>query len=632
MKMQFDKDFIKGVLKDFKEELSENINFAENSIIEFENNPAPEIINSLMRAFHSIKGVSRLLLSMDIPEDYVENAQKIEKISHSLEDYVLMFEKNPKGVKNIDKIYEGIDILKSLLKSFENKEKSIDIKPFLKRIKSKNKIYEKEEIDGKLKVFLNISSQLFEYLEKAEKYEESQLKRMSFPAINALKRLGKEDLTQSFQKIIDFALKGDRDSAKKNIDEFYKKLFIKNGIENKPELQYKPEFSNTIRIDVKKLNNIMNLVGELITLKNSSSFLLKELLDVSSSLYKEYKKIFSNLEKITTDLQDQIRKLKMVPIKELLYKYKRLIRELSKNQNKEINYEISGGEIEIDRLVLERLVDPLTHLIRNAVDHGIETIDERVKLGKNKEGLIKINTYYESGYVLIEIIDDGKGIDPEKIRKKAKEKGFNTNLSDDEIIQYIFEPGFSTSETINEISGRGVGMDVVKNNIEELNGSISFETKLNQGTKFILKIPSSLSIIDGIMFYCGKEKYIFPFEEIEQVIKLEKNKLHNYSNTVFAEYNSELIPVYDLKGILENKMYNFEEIIQREYEYDLMPMIIINYNGDNLAILIDKFIEENEFLIKPLPEYLKQNFIFGSTILGNGEVVLILRPIGLIIQ
>ncbi|WP_129408339.1 chemotaxis protein CheA [Marinitoga lauensis] len=397
------------------------------------------------------------------------------------------------------------------------------------------------------------------------------------------------------------------------------------------EIQYKPEFSDTIRIDIEKLNNIMNLVGELITLKTTTSFLLKKLSNISTELHHEYKKIFQNLEKVTTDLQNQMRTLKMIPIKELFYKYKRLIRELSKVQNKEIDFEISGGDIEVDRFILERLSDPLTHLIRNAIDHGIETVSERIKTGKPEKGLIKINAYYESGYVFIEIIDDGKGIDPTKIREIAKEKGLNIDLPDEEIIYYIFEPGFSTKGNVTEISGRGIGMDVVKNNIEALNGSVSLKTERGKGTKFVLKIPNTVSVINGILFFVGKEKYIFPFEEIKQVVKINKKKLHNFSNMLFVEYNDDLIPVYDLKSILENKKYDFEDIVQRKYEFDLMPMVVINKYGDDISILLDKFVEENEFLVKPLPDYLKHEYIFGSTILGNGEIVLIFKPSGLVL-
>ncbi|GAB6189154.1 chemotaxis protein CheA [Marinitoga arctica] len=626
MKMQFDKNFVDIILNDFTEEFEENLNLAENTLIEYEDNPNDNSLNTLMRAFHSIKGISRLLLSMEIPKGYVENIKKIEKIAHFLENTIVGKSAN----QQIDRIYEGIDLLKDLSKTIKSKEKPtngksvVNIDSYLKGIKNNT-----NKIDNKLKIFLDIVFQFFEYLENAKIYDNTQIERMSIPSINALKRLGSDDLIQRFQKIIEAAKNNDKVAVINNINEFKKMVFRKNKIENIEK--YKPEFSDTIKIEVNKLNNIMNLINELMILKSENTILLKELYESSSPLYKKYKMNFLNFEKVTTKLENQIMKLKMIPIKELLYKYKRLIRELSKDQNKKINFEIKGGEIEIDRLILENLVDPLTHLIRNAVDHGIEQIDERLKNNKNEVGEIKVNVYYETGYVFIEVIDDGKGIDPEVIRAKAKEKGYNINLPDDEIINYIFEPGFSTSKKVTEISGRGVGMDIVKNNIEKLNGTISVETKVNYGTKFIIKIPNSMSVIDGVMFYCGKEKYIFPFEEIEKIVKLDKSNLHNYSNVLFIEYNNDLIPVYDLKGILENKKYKYEEIIQRNFDFGLMTFIIINYNEDKIAILVDKVIEENEFLIKPLPDYIKQNYIFGSTILGNGDVVLILKPLDLIL-
>ncbi|WGS65859.1 chemotaxis protein CheA [Marinitoga aeolica] len=625
--MNFDKKFIEGILTDFHEEVEENINLIEMNLVDFEKTRNFKLTNSIMRGFHSLKGISRLLLSMEIPDRYIEKIKALENISHKLEDLTLTLGEKM-DEKKIDMLYEGLDLIKKIRKSFEDESVSIDISDFMKNIENIKIKKDKETslIETKLKLLINLKEQFFEYLINAEEYDMLQIERMKKPIMNILMKIDNKKLIHKFEEIIKYIQQKNKNSIKKTIDEFDKILYNKK--DEKVE-DVSIEFSDTIRVDIKKINNIMNLVGELITIKNTSSFLLKELYKISPVLYKEYSMIFSNLDKISVNLQEQILSLKMVPIKELLYRYKRLIRELAKEKNKKISYEISGENIELDRILLENLSDPLTHLIRNAIDHGIETIEERKKLGKNEEGLIKTNVYYESGYVYIEVIDDGRGIDSEKIRKKAKELGLNTEKSDEEIINYIFEPGFSTAEEVTEISGRGVGMDVVKNNIEKLNGKIFIETKKGQGTKITLKIPNSLMNVEGIMFYIEENKYIFPFEEVEKIIKVKKDKIHNYSNQIFVEYNDEIIPVFDLKGILENKEYSYEEIISREYKYDLLPMVIID-NG-NAAILIDELIEENEFLVKPLPEYLKHKFIYGSTILGNGDIVLILRPSGLVI-
>lgn len=622
MKMHFDDKFINDMLKEFSSEAQENINLIEVNLVNLEESGNMNLINTIMRGFHTLKGSSRLLLSMDIPEKYTKKIKKIEEISHKLEDLSLTI--SSKDDKNIDLLYDGLDLIKKITNSFIDENVDIDISNYMINFKNIDVRTEKKPKLNEVtkKMLIDLKEQFFEYLLNAENYNMSQINRMKKPLENTLKRFGNDKLTNKFQEIIKCVESNDKNSIRNAITEFDNILF------NKQAKEFKIEFSDTVRVDVKKINTIMNLVSELVTIKNTSSYLLKELYKVSPKLHKEYTQVFANLDKITINIQDQILSLKMTPIKELLFRYKRLIRELSKEKNKEISYEFSGENIEIDRILLENLSDPLTHIIRNAIDHGIETPQERKSLGKNEEGLIKINVFYESGYVFIEIIDDGKGIDIDKIKERAKELGYDINIPDEEIINYIFEPGFSTAKEVTEISGRGVGMDIVKNNIEKLNGKVYIETKKNQGTKITLKIPNSIINIDGVMVLIDNEKYIFPFEEIDKIIKVNKEKIHNYSNQIFAEYNEEIIPVFS--GIIENKKYTFEEIINKEYKNDLIPIILID-NG-NAGLLVDEIIEENEFLVKPLPEFIKYDFIYGSTILGNGDIVLILKPSEMVIQ
>ncbi|KAF2955201.1 ATP-binding protein [Marinitoga sp. 38H-ov] len=621
MKMHFDKEFIDGLMRDFFAEAEESINTIEVNLVNLEETGDLNLINSIMRGFHSLKGTSRLLLSMDIPERFVEKTKKIEELSHKLEDLSLSI--SGKDDKNIDLLYDGLDLIKKILKSYKD-DTVVDVKEFLNNTKNIN-IEKKTDINEVTKkMLINLKDQFFEYLINSENYNLSQLNRMRKPIKNILKKMGNEKLSNKFNEIIKYVESNNKTELKKAIKEFDDILYNKKTNEIS-----KIEFSDTLRVDIKKINNILNLVGELIIVKNTSTYLLKELYKVSPDLYKEFIHVFSNLNKITINIQDQILSLKMVPIKELLYKYKRLIRELAKEKNKKIIYEFTGENIELDRILIENISDPLTHIIRNSIDHGIEEVEERRKIGKNEEGLIKINAYYESGYVYIEIIDDGRGIDIEKIKEKAKKLGWNIDIPDEEIINYIFGSGFSTSKEVTEISGRGVGMDIVKNNIEKLNGKVFVETKKNQGTKITLKIPNSILNINGIMVLVDNERYILPFEEVYKIIKVKKDKIHNYSNKLFVEYNDEIIPFFDLKGILKNREYSFDDILNREYKYDLVSLLLID-DGIS-AVLVDEVLEENEYLVKPLPEYLKHDFLYGSTILGNGDIVLILKPSGLVI-
>ncbi|NUU96905.1 chemotaxis protein CheA [Marinitoga sp. 1138] len=656
----FTMDVDDEMMNDFLDEYTENLESLEQNLVEYEESQKEDIANVLMRNFHSIKGVSRLLLSMGLSGNKREILEKIEKISHMLED-IMLDSKNGKNKKDIafliNILYEGIDLLKDFKTTLINDEKSPDINEYLIKISSlldgkvrdNNQKNEKtiEIHENKHTVYeatSNIISQLIEYL-KSDNVEVSQVERMAVPISNGIEKSNDESLKEIFEKFMNFIKKSDFQSGvteltrlrdkinKKNIE--IKEKIVKNK-EKEPQTKKHTTFtSKTIRVESEKLDKMINLVGELITLKNSSQHFAKA--DIKDkNLLLQMKNLNTKLERLSAEFQNVVMSLRMVPIRDLFVKFKRTVRDFSKSLGKNVELIMEGEDTEVDRAVIELLSDPLTHMIRNSLDHGLETPEERKKSGKEPVGKIYLRAYYKGSYVFIEIEDDGRGINPEAVRYKAIEKGLVSSeealqISDEEILYYIFEPGFSTAKKVTDISGRGVGMDVVKTNIEKMNGKVYVESEIGKGTKFILRIPLSLSVIMGIMVESEQEKYIFPLEGIEETLKIHKDKVHNFAGEIFIEVRGEVIPLISLRDVLNSKESNVEDILNREYEFDLLPLVIVEENNERVAVLVDKFLEEGEYLIKSIPEYLRSGFISGSTILGNGQVVLVLNPMGLVI-
>lgn len=372
----------------------------------------------------------------------------------------------------------------------------------------------------------------------------------------------------------------------------------------------------SVRVNIERLDTLMNLVSELIIVKTQ----LEGLRVASGDTNANYNDSVEYLERVTTSLHDAVMKVRMVPVESVFNRFPRMIRDVSRKLGKDIDLVMSGEETELDRTVIDEIGDPLIHLLRNAADHGLETTEERIQAGKDSKGIIKLQAYQDGNSVVIEVADDGKGIDADKIRAKAITKGQITKeesstMSDQEILDLLFRPSFSTAEKVTDLSGRGVGLDVVKSKITALGGHVEVKTEVEKGSTFIVRLPLTLAIIQALMVKIGEEKYAIPLNTIQNIEDVHKKDIKLVQNQEVIVLRNEVIPLIRLHSLLD----------MEETEKELMMVVVIKKGERQIGFIIDSLIGQQEIVIKPLGKYLSHiNMIAGATILGNGEVALIL--------
>jgi two-component system chemotaxis sensor kinase CheA len=361
----------------------------------------------------------------------------------------------------------------------------------------------------------------------------------------------------------------------------------------------------------------MNLVSELIIIKNRIQDMNQYDNTAAMTESIEY------LGRITNDLHDAVMKVRMIPIQTVFDRFPRTVRDLSRNTGKDVKLNIVGSETEVDRTIIDEIGEPLIHLIRNAIDHGIESPHERSMMGKAPVGNVDLKAYHDGNNVVIEISDDGRGIDVEKVLKRAIQQKLITpeeaeNLSEQEIFQFIFEPGFSTADKVTDISGRGVGMDVVKTKIESLGGVVDIDSQPNRGTKFIIRLPLTLSIIQALLISIGREIYAIPIGSIKEILDVPIKHIRLVRKKEFIDYRGLLIPFIRLDKILESPV---EQVDAGE----VITTIIVKKGEKMAALSVGQLIGQQEIVIKSLGKVLsKIKIVSGATILGDGQVALIL--------
>jgi two-component system, chemotaxis family, sensor kinase CheA len=385
----------------------------------------------------------------------------------------------------------------------------------------------------------------------------------------------------------------------------------------------KSKTGKTVRVDIDRLDNLMNLVSELIIIKTRLEGTGSDTTDQDMSEAIEY------LERITTNLHDAVMKVRMVPIERVFNRFPRMVRDLSKELGKDIDLIMSGEETELDRTVIDEIGDPLIHLIRNSIDHGVESQDERVKKGKAATGNLYLRAYQDGNSVVIEVEDDGNGIDLNRVRKKAVEKGIISQVEADSLdekssVELLFKPGFSTAEKISDISGRGVGLDVVKTKIESLNGVVEVETVSGKGSKFIIRLPLTLAIIQALMVTIGSEKYAIPLNVIRDITTISSDTIRNIHGQEVVLNRDSVLPIIRLSRVLEAEGSSTET--DKE-----MTVVVVKKGEKNAGFIVDSLIGQQEIVIKTLGKYLSGiRFIAGATILGDGQVALIVDTNSLI--
>ena len=388
----------------------------------------------------------------------------------------------------------------------------------------------------------------------------------------------------------------------------------------------------TLRVDVERIDKVMNLTGEIVLVRN-------RLLNISSALDEKISgdehveglnEAVSFLDLVTSDIQLAVMKMRMQPIKKVFGKFPRLVRDISQNLGKDVQLNISGEDTEVDRSVIERIGDPLVHSLRNAIDHGIESMEERRVLGKSPKGLVEVKAYQQGSQIVIEVVDDGRGLDIEKIRRKALAQGLISDeealkMTDKEVTNLIFLPGFSTVEVATELSGRGVGMDVVKTSISRLNGYVEVLTSRGRGTTLRISIPLTLAIIQALMVRTEGAQYAIPLGPIEETLKVGAKDIDYVSGNPVLSIRDKIYPLAELKDML-NLRSSAEEPSGDEHRY----VLVIAVGDRHFAIAVDELIGQEEVVIKAIDGIdTDDTGILGATITGEGKIVLILDPSGM---
>lgn len=406
----------------------------------------------------------------------------------------------------------------------------------------------------------------------------------------------------------------------------------KSGPEPKPSQTVHAE--EKVRVGINLLNDLVNLAGEMVLGRN-------QLNQISMPLVKDapgLNTVTTHISRITTEMQEKIMQMRMQPVSTIFGKFQRVVRDLSKKMNKEITLVTYGEDVELDKTIIEALSDPLTHLIRNSVDHGIESPENREKLGKPRQSTLELKAYHQAGHVYIDIADDGGGIDGPAVGEKAVEKELITKdqlkeMGEKELAKLIFKPGFSTAKEVSDVSGRGVGMDVVLTNIHEIGGTVDIDTELNRGTTISLVLPLTLAIVSGLVIFGSGRRFILPEANIDELVRIKpdemKKKINIVQNSRVLRLRDILLPLISLKKVLglDRDTENKEEFQDRT---EPLRILVIKHGASRFGLLVDSVENIEEIVVKPLPRYLsKQKCFSGASIMGNGSISMILDVAGI---
>ncbi|OUT18740.1 chemotaxis protein CheA [Campylobacter concisus] len=628
-------DDMKEIMEDFLIEAFELIEQIDHDLVELEANPEDlELLNRIFRVAHTVKGSSSFL-----------NFDVLTELTHHMED---VLNKARKGELKItpdimDVVLESVDMMKGLLESIRDNGSDaaagIDIKNICASL---TQISEGEAPSAAAEAPaaapapepVKEPEPAAPAEEAAPEVSDAELSKLSDSEVEAeIERLLK------VRKAEDQARRASKGIAPKSPEEIAPAASAAPAPAPKPAPSRErdadkkvPAASSssavaqeqTIRVEVKRLDHLMNLIGELVLGKNR---LLKIYDDVEEryegeKFLEELNQVVSSLSLVTTDIQLAVMKTRMLPIAKVFNKFPRMIRDLSRELGKQIDLEISGEETELDKSIVEEIGDPLVHIIRNSCDHGIEDPETRKAMGKPEKGLVQLKAYNEGNHIVVEIVDDGKGLDADMLKAKSIEKGIITEreadaMSEKEAFGLIFKPGFSTAAKVTNVSGRGVGMDVVKTNIEKLNGIIDIESEVGKGTVMKLKIPLTLAIIQSLLVGTQEEFYAIPLASVLETVRVPIDDIYTIDGKNVLRLRDEVLSLVRLSDVFGvNKVFDGG---------DQTYVVIIGVAEAKLGIIVDTLVGQEEIVIKSMGDYL-QNIpgIAGATIRGDGRVTLII--------
>ncbi len=573
-------------------------------LLSLETNPEDaELHNRIFRAVHTIKGTSSFL-----------GIEQVTELAHNFEDVLNKIRRKELQVsqERMDVMFRAYDNLKELLSRVEQRNgESMDL----------------AEIIGQLQLIaankpLNLSA-----THNSAPVKETAAVQVAVPVevvATETETIAVDlDLDESDVVLIE-------DSLKENVIPVEKTIQVEvhaqaaQSTQSTQAQQSKSSVDTTIRVEVARLDELMNLVGELVLGRNRLSqinFRMNEAFE-GNPITRDLADTSSQVDLITTELQMAVMKTRMVPIAKVFNKLPRLVRDLTRELAREIDLQIYGEETELDKSIIEAINDPLVHILRNSADHGIESPEDRVKAGKSPKGTVIVKAENEGNHIVISIQDDGKGIDTEKIKNKAIEKGLITatqaaEMSKREALNIIFAPGFSMAAKVTNVSGRGVGMDVVKTNITKLKGIVDIESEIGVGSKFIIKLPLTLAIIQGLLVQTSAETIAIPLNSVLEVVRVRKEEIETIHGYEVIRLRDTVLPLARMGQI-------FSADYQMKYS-EWQYIVVVGLAEERLGIAVDSLLGQREVVIKSLGDYLGTiSGIAGSTILGDGKVIMII--------
>ncbi len=583
-------------VQSFLTECQEHIENIETGLLTLEQTPDdPDKINELFRPFHTIKGMAGFL-----------NLRDVQALTHEMETLLDLGRKGKMKITSatIDLIFDALDVLKVQVSS---------IGQFL--AKPNNEAIPQPPLNDILhRLKLATTGK---YLQTAQSAGSESFVGQPLGEILI-------DKGQVPPDVVDFALQQQKQSSDhKPLGTILTSMGTVNAKDvDKALRQQKTEVQEAVvRVDTIKLDNLVNMVGELVIIQTQVE--QNPLVRQTPALAR----LIEQVSKITRDVQEMAMSMRMVPLTQTFHKMGRVVRDLAKKVGKKINYELDGEDTELDKNVIQELSDPLMHMIRNSVDHGIESPEKRLAAGKPETGTVKLRAYHQGGNIVIEISDDGKGLDRDFLIKKAVEKGLidgDAQLTEQQAFNLIMAPGFSTAEKITDISGRGVGMDVVKRNIDKLRGKVEIHSVKGEGTTFTIRLPLTLAVIDGMIVRVGTQKFVIPTLSIVQALAPSPDQIQTVQGKGrILNLRGQIYPLISLKAMLK---------IHKEREEMNQEMVVIAQAEDQqVGLILDELLGQQQVVIKSLGDSFKSvTGITGGAILGDGTIGLILEPAGLL--
>jgi len=624
-------DEFQEILQDFLVESFELVEKLDEDLVELEANPEDlELLNGIFRVAHTVKGASSFL-----------NFDTLTRLTHHMEDVLNRARHGELKITPdiMDVVLESIDLMKALLETIRDtsSDKGVDVAACVARLDKITSGSSDIEEEAEEKVVEEVPEEDdLDYDNMSPEEVEAEIERLlsQRQAEDKAKRQAKIAAGEEVPSIPDAPTEENKKSEKKSVPAPVATTSKKTEVHDKPKAaapvrKAASTVEQTIRVDVKRLDHLMNLIGELVLAKNR---LIKIGDDVEEryegeEFLEELNQVVSIVSLVTTDLQIAVMKTRMLPIGKVFNKFPRMIRDLSRELNKKIDLAIAGEDTELDKSIVEEIGDPLVHIIRNSCDHGIETPEERVLKGKPELGTIGLKAYNEGNQIVIQIDDDGKGLDPQMLKNKSLEKGLITEkeadtMSDKEAYTLVFKPGFSTAAAVTSVSGRGVGMDVVKTNIEKLNGIIDIDSEVNKGTSIRLKIPLTLAIIQALLVGVQEEYYAIPLASVLETVRISKDEVYTVEGKSVMRLRDDILSLVHIGDIFE-----VERILDSsEHAY----VVVLGLGTSKLGLIVDTLVGQEEIVIKSLGEYLKGiDGIAGATIRGDGGVTLIVDVVAL---